>query len=385
MTPAGRDWRRILMRGGAALTAAGAVACLAGAILDPKRAAASYLAVYAAAMGVAVATLLLFMIVELSGGLWFAGLRRHAEAVIATLPVLAVLFIPVLLSARVVYPWLAAPDAIPPSLVDAVRAKRAYLSPGFSLARAIVYWLAWIGLGELVRRASIRRDVDADEVSARRLRAVCAAAIPVVALALTFAAFDWLMSLSPDWTSSVYGVYFFAGGAVGGLALLCVFAGVRLRLDTASALSTEELRALGNLLLAFVLFWGYLAYAQFLIVWIANLPTEVGWYTVRTHGGWGVLGGLLLAGHLLVPSLALTGMLGLGGWMLVMHYADVYWLVVPTLSPTPVAPWWDLGWDLGALLLVTGSTLAVAAWRYARQPLAFSSAPSSATPARRMA
>jgi hypothetical protein len=352
------------------------IAVVVGFILDPRGVTAGYLAAYASVLGVVLGVLLLHMIVELSGGAWFAPLRRHAQAVIATLPVLALLFVPIVGVAHTLYPWTA-PASLSAPLRVAVAARAPYLITGFALVRVVLYWLVWIGVGELVRSASIERDTEPNEETVARMRAVSAAGIPVVALALTFAAFDWLMSISPDWSSSIYALYFFAGASVGALALLAVTGGLALRAANraATTLAPDTLQALGKLLLTFVLFWAYVGYAQFLIIWIADVPREVQWYAVRARGGWGALGVLLLAGHFVLPVLALllrvvkrsaVAMIVLGAWMLLMHYLDIYWLVAPRRT---------LGWlaaaviDVAALALIVGVTLAFALWRRERPSL----------------
>jgi hypothetical protein len=246
--------------------------------------------------------------------------------------------------------------------------------------RAVLYWGTWIALAELLRGASLRQDRaggagDAAAARAldRRMRALSAAGLPALALTLTFASFDWMMSLSPAWSSTVYGVYAFAGGAVGALALLAVLAARRPRGDATNPVGDEHRHALGKLLLTFVLLWAYLGYSQLIVIWSADLPREVAWYVAR-RGGWDAVAALLVVGHLIVPTLALfvravkrsALLLGaLGAWLLAMHYVDVYWLVLPERTPGQVAPHWL---DLATLAAVTGATVATAVWRRGAEP-----------------
>src|SRR5207237_2107254 len=208
-----------------------------------------------------------------------------------------------------------------------VAARSPYLTPAFALARTVVYWAVWIGIGESLR--------------ARRHRVLAAAGIPLVALTMTFASFDWMMSTDASWVSSIYGLYVFAGGLVAALALLVVIASRRARAGPEREGASESLDALGKLLLMAVLLWGYVAYMQYLVIWIADLPSEAGWYLLRSRAGWGDLAIVLLFGHFALPFLLLlarstrqsaTRMLALGLWMLLMHYLDVYWLLVPSLG-----------------------------------------------------
>jgi len=236
--------------------------------------------------------------------------------------------------------------------------------------RAVAYWVTWVALAELLRRASLRQDAAPDDASARalarRMRVVSAAGLPALALTLTFAAFDWMMSLSPTWSSTLYGVYAFAGDGVGALALLALAA--------RTSLGVEQRHALAKLLFTFVLFWAYVAYSQYVVVWSGDLPHEVLWYVARLRGGWRALAALLVAGHFVLPALLLLlravkrsafALAAVGAWLLAMHYVDVYWLLLPELSPGRLAVHWL---DAAALALVVGVTTTAAAWRRADTP-----------------
>ena len=352
------------------VAAIGVTATALGALFDPRRAAFALLAAHAAVVSVVLGALAMVMIGHVTGATWFVLLRRRAEDVTAALPALAVLFVPLLLGVRVLYPWAGPPGALAPHVREAVEAKRAYLEVPFFVVRAAVYWITWIALAELLRRASLRQDGASDEASAHalahRMRVLSAAGLPALALTLTFAAFDWMMSLSPAWSSTLYGVYVFAGGGVGALALLAV--------ASPKSLGTEQRHALAKLLLAFVLFWAYVAYSQYVVVWSADLPNEVGWYLARLRGGWRGVAALLVVGHLVLPAplLFLRGvkrsaiaLAALGAWLLAMHYVDVYWMLLPEWSPGRLAVHWL---DAAALAAVAGVTATVVAWRRGDEP-----------------
>src|SRR5207247_9801751 len=149
------------------------------------------------------------------------------------------------------------------SCLPMVAARSPYLTPAFALARTVGYWAVLIGVGESLRSLSMQRD------ATRRLRVLTAAGIPLVALTVTFASFDWMMSTDASWVSSIYGLYVFAGGLVAALALLVVIASRRARTGSAGEGASESLDALGKLLLMAVLLWGYVAYMQYLVIWIA--------------------------------------------------------------------------------------------------------------------
>ena len=370
MSAHGRFWPPSTRAGRVLLApvAASAIALIVGAVLDPRRAAAAYLTGYVAVLSTVIGMLLLVMTIELSGGAWFAPLRRKAHAIIGTLPMLGLLFIPIVLGASALYPWLGSRDTLPSDVRHAVDATWPYLTPGFALSRAVIYWVIWIGLGEAVRGASVRVEVDADAEATARMRVLSAAGVIFVGLSSTFAAFDWLMSLAPEFVSSIFGLYVYAGATVGALALGAVLLGLDHWPAERGLSGPRSLHALGNLLLTFVLVWAYFGYSQFLILWIADIPTEIGWLAIRTRGGWGFLGLLLLIGHFALPFLLLLvrrvkesprSMIAVGAWMLWMHFLDVVWLVGPS-GETGLGSLWL---DLASLVFVSGLTTAVALLR----------------------
>jgi hypothetical protein len=320
-----------------------------GIFVDPRQAYGSYLTAYAAGLSVVVGALMLVMITQLTGARWFAPFRPIALGITATLPLFALLFLLLVPGLRALYPWVPPLGHLSPELQQAIRQKQSYLNvTGFAL-RALIYFAVWIGFGRLIRRAP---------------GLASAAGLPLVGLTLTFAAFDWLMSLTPDWSSTIYGLYYFAGGFLGALALVALMAYANEQSGRWIPAAAERYHALGKLLLTFVLFWAYVAYAQLLIVWIADLPKEVSWYVPRLHGGWGILGLVLLGGQFVLPFLLLlfrritthARALGLlGGWLLLMHYLDVYWLVLPALHPGGASFHWQ---DFGGILLVAGLAVA---------------------------
>jgi hypothetical protein len=345
--------RRRVIRGALAAALVGLVLCVLGAVLDAPQAYASFLTAYAAGLSVAVGALMLVMIGYLTGARWFVGFRPLALRVAATLPLFALLFLLLIPGLRALYPWVPPLDRLSPELQHDILQKQSYLNVPSFLVRTVIYFGVWIGFSRLLRRAP---------------RAASAAGLPLIALTLTFAAFDWMMSLTPSWFSTIYGVYYFAGGFLGALGLVAVLAYLKEQLGQPAGIAIDAYHALGKLLLTFVLFWAYIAYSQLLIVWIANLPKEITWYVPRLRGSWGILGLVLLLGQFLVPFVLLLfrrittrrrSLAVIGLWLLVMHYLDVYWLVLPALHPARV----QLDWlDFAGLLLVVGLALAYGMW-----------------------
>ena len=346
---------RVLIAG---LVAAAIV--IAGLLLDIDRVAATFLVAYTASVSVVLGMLALLMIAHLTTATWFGPFRRRAEAVIGVLPVLAVLSIlvlPVLISI-----YRSAPIATEPT-------RRLYLAPPFLIARTIVYWIAWLLIAESLRATSRAHDTG-DPRAAPRFRTISSIGLVVLGVTMTFASFDWMMSLTPRWYSTIYGVYWFAGGTVGALALLALLA----RSDRPSPVPVpaNQLHSLGKLLLTFVMFWLYIGFAQYIVIWSGNIPSEVTWYIPRTHGGWGVVALVLLAGSFALPFLALllrfvkrSHMLlaALGVTLLSFHYLDTYWLLMPNLTQVT---WWTVVVSAATLVLLVVSLVVVSSSRESR-------------------
>jgi hypothetical protein len=351
-------------------TAIGVIICLIGMFVDPARTAAAYLVAYMSCLAVVLGNLAMIMIGRTTAATWFVALRRQAEQVTATLPVFAVLFIPILVALPVLYPWTHA-ETIALPVRELVQQKTAYLNVPFFVIRAIVYLATWIILGELLRRASLTQDHGDTAGIERQMRVTSAVGLVAFAFTVSFAAFDWMMSLAPAWYSTIYGVDYFAGAMVGALALLAVLvARGRWRHELPDSVDADHFHSLAKLLLTFVLFWVYIGFSQLIVIWSGEIPIERSWYVVRMRGGWELLGGVLVAGHFAFPFLALlvrefkrsvAAMAFLGAWLMAMHYLDVYWIMMPDTPRGSTIGYWL---DLGSLLLVGGA--ASATWAYRR-------------------
>jgi len=351
--------------------AIGAVLCIIGLVVDPVRTASAYLVAYISSLAVVLGALAMIMIARVTAATWFVALRRQAEQIVATLPAFAVLLVPILLAAPLLYSWTSPDTRLEPGMRAGVQAKAAYLNIPFFVARAVVYMIIWIVLGEALRRTSLAQDRGDSVVIERRMRAMSAVGLIAFAISVSFAAFDWMMSLRPAWYSTIYGVDYFAGAMVGALALLAVLiARGRWRGELPDVVGADHLHALAKLLLTFVLFWVYIGFSQFIVIWSAEIPVERAWYVVRTRGAWNALAGLIIAGHFVLPFVVLLvrafkrsvlAMALLGAWLLAMHYLDAYWIVMPDAPRGGVvAPWLDLG----ALMFVAG--VASATWSIRR-------------------
>jgi hypothetical protein len=370
--PPGHPWNRIpVMGAGCALL--GMVLCAILGAANPKQFFFSWLVSFLFFLSLALGALFFVLIQYAAQGGWGVVLRRIGETTFAMLPVMAALFLPLLLGLHNLYSWTVQGAAEHDALL---RWKAPYLNVPFFLIRAALYFGIWSFIALLYYRGSRGQDATGDPGVSARLRRLAGPALIVLALTQTFAAIDWIMSLTPHWYSTIFGVYFFAGSFVAFIALLSVVV-VAMRgaglLET--VISPEHLQDVGKLLFAFTAFWAYIAFSQFFLMWYANLPEETIWYKARIEGSWLQVSFLLMAGHFVAPFFYLMGRtvkrngatLAVGGaWVLAMHFVDLYWQVMPTLHPEGLRP---SVLDVAALLTVGGCFVAAASWLMRRHAL----------------
>jgi hypothetical protein len=290
-------------------------------------------------LSLALGALFFVMLQHLTRAGWSVVVRRVAEIVASTLAPLALLGMPLVLGLGELYPWAGGGHAAHGAHAAAIEAKRAYLNVPFFLARAALYFAVWIALAWRFASRSRAQDASGDPRLTVGLERLAAPGMVLFALTVSFFSFDWLMSLNPLWSSTIFGVYFFAGCAVGFFALLPpMLAWLQARGLARHAVSMEHYHDMGKLVFAFVVFWAYIAFSQYMLMWYANLPEETVWYRVRQQGGWAYVSLLLLAGHFLAPFVALLSrypkrrprlLVAVAAWVLFMHWVDVYWLVKP--------------------------------------------------------
>jgi hypothetical protein len=370
--PPGHSWNRLPVIG-AVCAVLGIVACAILGAGNPKQFFFSWLVSFLFFLSLALGALFFVLIQYAAQGGWGIVLRRIGETTFATIPVMAALFLPLALGLHDLYEWSHAEAVEQDALL---RWKAPYLNVPFFLIRAAFFFGIWSFMALLYYRGSRGQDATGDPAVSARLRKFAGPGIIVLALTQTFASVDWIMSLTPHWYSTMFGVYFFAGSFVGFIALLSVVA-VAMRgaglLDT--VISAEHLQDIGKLLFAFTVFWAYIAFCQFFLIWYGNLPEETVWYRARLEGSWRIVTILLMAGHFGIPFFYLMGRyvkrrgvtLAIGGtWMLGMHFVDLYWQVMPTLHPEGFSP--SL-LDVAAFLTVGGCFVTAASWLMRRQAL----------------
>jgi hypothetical protein len=341
---------------------------LAAIFVDAKAALFSYLVAFTYWAGVALGALILLMIFHAFRAKWMVVLRRPLETMAATLPLFLLLAVPVLINLGDIYSWVN-PDAKMFSAheLHLLHNKAKYLNVPFFVVRTIGYFAVAGFVAWRLFSWSTQQDTSGDVALTQRQRNLGVGALPLLAMVITFASFDWLMSLNPIWFSTIFGVYYFAGSFWSTIAILIIVITVaRGRDPFADYVNVEHIHNLGKLLFAFTCFWGYIGFSQMMLIWIAGLPEEIPFYIVRMRGEWAAVGIALIVGHFFVPFAFLLSrdlkrnplrLSMIAGWALLMNLLDVFWLVMPTLNPNAVTPHWSLLFayvGLGALATAFG-------------------------------
>ena len=323
----------------------GAVASIIGAIINFDQFLHSYLLAYMLWLGLSLGCLALLMLQYLSGGMWGFIIRRPLEAGTRNLPFMAVLFLPLLLGMKRLYPW--SQNGFIEKLPEHDRALwkwHSYLQPGSWIFRALVVLIVWNLLAFLLNRWARRQD-ERDELPAvrrKRYQMLSAPGLVIYGFTITFAAVDWVMSLNPFWYSTIYGLLFMIGEALLAFCfvviLLATFGQYR---PLSGLLQREHFHDLGKLMLASVLIWAYFSFSQLLIIWSGNLPEEIHWYLQRLAGGWKYVAAAIILFHFALPfSLLLSQDLKRHGRRLMfiavllflMRYVDLFWYIAPNFT-----------------------------------------------------
>lgn len=328
--------RRALLTGAVALAV-----CLIGAFFNRAEFFRSYLIAYVFWLGVPLGCLGLIMIHHLVGGTWGFVIQRPLESALRTFPLMALLFVPLCFGLSDLYVWTQ-PDVV--SRDPLLQQKSAYLNVPFFIARAVIYFAIWITVGQRLTQWSAEQDHSADagvnRTFVERLQTLSGPGLVLYGLTVTFSSIDWVMSLEPQWYSSIYGMIFMVAD---GLLALAFVIGVVYFLSRREPLATVSapwvFQDLGNLLLAFVMLWAYTSFSQFLIIWIENLTHEIPWYLHRLAGGWAAIAAALVLLKFALPFLLLlsrwvkqkTAMLfGIAVLIAAAQLIEMWWFIAPT-------------------------------------------------------
>lgn len=338
-------------RTGLTLGVLGLAALGAGYMQDPAQFHHSYLIAYLYWLGPTLGSLAIIMLNQLTGGAWGFSIRRLLEAAMRNLPLMAVAFVPILLGIPTLYEWSHA-DVVAEDPV--LMGKAPYLNTPFFVARAIFYFAAWSALAFGLIRLAARYDRTLDVGALRKIKVLSGLGLCAYVLTMSFAAFDWGMSLEPHWFSTIYGVHFVIGQVLTTLCL-AILAASRLAAHEPFSrwIERSHFHDLGNLTMAFVMLWAYISFSQFLIVWSGNLPEETPWYLNRLDHGWQLMALALVVLHFFVPFLILldrrtkrsrSRLATIASGILVLRFVDYYWMIAPAFAhgEGPHLSWMDI-------------------------------------------
>jgi hypothetical protein len=344
-----------------------------GAIINRPQFFRSYLVGYLFWTGIVLGSLALLMLQHLTGGHWGLVIRRVLEAATRTLPLVAVLFLPIIIGAHDIYPWTHDEEM---SKTPALAQKaRIYLNmPGF-VGRAVLYFALWGTLAYLMNKWSWEQDRTAERRFTKRMRMLSGPGILIFVLTVTFASVDWAMSLNPEWFSTIYGLLFVGAWALSALAFaIAMMALVGRREPLARVVRPNHFQDLGKLMLAFVMLWAYFSFSQYLIVWSGNLPEEIQWYLPRVSGGWGAIALSVVIFHFALPFMLLLSaslkrdagkLLILAIVILVIRQIDFFWMIAPEFTHSFHVSWMDVVAPIG----IGGVWLAMFFWQLNKRPL----------------
>jgi hypothetical protein len=335
----------------------------------------SYLIAFMFVLGLSLGSLGLLMLQHLTGGHWGIMTRRPLESATRVLPVVAVFFLPIaIFGMRHLYgEWLNAPPTGEGSLSDL---QKSYLTSNGFLIRAVIYFVIWIGLVLIFNRWSKEQDVNReDRALRRRMKMLAGPGIILYVFVMTFAAIDWVMSLSPHWASTIYGFLFVIGQLISSMSLMiAVLVFLSRTAPMEGLIQSRHLHDLGKLLLAFVMLWAYFGFSQLLIIWSGNLPEEISFYRTRLYGAWGVVAVFVLIFHFFVPFFSLLPrdvkrsaklLSKVAMWLIFMRLVDLFWLTRPEFTSNAIPGFMDVA----AVLALAGIWFAVFARNLKSQPL----------------
>lgn len=366
----------ILYRSQRAMLGAGALgfaAAVGGALVEPVQFFRSYLVAYLFFIGIALGSLGLVSLNHVTGGCWGVVIRRICEAAMRTLPLLLLLFVPLLFGLGHLYEW-ASPEHVAHDAL--LQSKAPYLNVPFFIVRVVIYFAVWLIVTRYLVRWSRLQDETGDPALVQRLQFLGRGGLLLYSLTMTFAAVDWAMSLEPHWYSTIYGILMIGGQVLSAFAFVIpVLLLVADREPFEHLITAEQFHDLGKLMLAFVMLYAYFAFSQFLIIWSGNLPEETPWYLARLKGGWQYMAVLVLFLQFVLPfgillsrnlkrnarRLAAVALIVLAARLL-----DLFWLITPAFSPGQFSIHWM---DVAAVFAIGGLWLSYFVWQLRDQPL----------------
>jgi hypothetical protein len=331
-----------------------------GAFLAPKQFSFSWLFAFAFYFTMLAGCFFWIIVHHVVDAEWSVVVRRQLENLAMLLAVMAIFFIPIVIFRHHLYEWMNVKPGVDPILDS----KRAYLNWNFFLARAIFYFVFFIGATLLFRRFSIGQDRDGNPAFTLNMRRLAFVALPLFALSLTFGAYDWLLGIDYHWFSTMWGVYIFAGAAGSSMSLLVlVISGLRKAGYLKETVTVEHYHIMGKWMLSFTVFWAYIGFSQYMLIWYANMPEETEYFIRRNTESWNALSLFLVIGRFFVPFALLLvrspkkkplQLCLIASWIVFMQMVDIYIVILPALhGPGVLVSIWDF-----MPLIGMGATLA---------------------------
>ena len=322
------------------------VVAIIGAFMQPEEFYRAYLLGFMCWLGVALGSMAILMIRHLTGGGWGVVIRRILGAAMRTLPLLALLFIPILLGMHRLYIWAQPLDNIADKhlrehLQDITQT---YLTANGFIFRAVFYFAIWNLLSFLLSKWSKQTDRPGAPDNTRRFKAVSGPGLILYGFTISFAAIDWVMSLDPSWVSTIFGLIILIGEVLSAMCFAVVVERILFNyMPMSEILKPDFVHDHGKWMLTFTMVWAYFNFSQWLIIWAGNLPAEITFYLKRLSGGWGLIGLTLVLFHFAIPFGILLSrpfkrdirrLAWLAAWMLLMRYLDLFWIIEPNFSNT---------------------------------------------------
>ncbi len=323
-----------------------AAASLLGAFMNTGRFFQSYLVAFIFWSGIGLGAFLFSNIHHLTEGRWGKMIRPYLESAQRTIPFILILFLPLAFGLKHLYLW-AKPGALANDAI--LQSKSFYLNEPFFIARTVGFFLFWIGLSWFISSLHRKHIANPTQKTQGRLKLFSGLGMVGYFFTATFASFDWIMSLTPHWYSTIFGFLFMSGQAllvVGWITIVShKYSGTAPELK----MENKDYHDLGNFLLTCVLLWAYMAFSQFLIIWSGNLPEEIHWYLPRIHGGWPLVTWVLASLHFFVPFFFLLmrkfkqsgpSLVKIALLILVARFIEIYWLIQPAFSHDGISVHW---------------------------------------------
>ena len=316
------------------------------AFIQPQQFYRAYLLGFMLWLGVALGSMAILMIRHLTGGGWGMVIRRILGAAMRTVPLLAVLFIPVILGIHKLYIWAQPLDQIADKhlrehLEDITKT---YLTTNGFIGRAIFYFAIWNLLSFLLSKWSKETDHPGSPDHTGRFKAIAGPGLILYGFTISFAAIDWVMSIDPSWISTIFGLVVLIGQVLSAMCFAVVVERILFNYKPMSEmLKPDFVHDHGKWMITFIMVWAYFNFSQWLIIWAGNLPTEITFYMTRLHGGWGSIGLILVIFGFAIPFAILLSrpfkrdirkLVWLAVWLLLMRYVDMFWIIEPNFSKT---------------------------------------------------